>query len=163
MHRAQQGDADAYRALLEDVAPMLRQYLRRRFGDTDSVDDVLQDALISIHRARHSYDARRPFEPWLFAIARNVAVSHRRRLRTRAAWEEYPGELPSVAGSLEAYGPDLEAILAKLSEPQREAFQLVQIDGLTVEAAAERAGITPGALKLRAHRAYKALRRLLRS
>jgi RNA polymerase sigma-70 factor (ECF subfamily) len=161
MQRAQQGDREAYRALLEDVAPMLRTFLRRRLGDSDAVDDVLQDALVSLHRARHTYDAALPFEPWVFAIARNAAVTHLRRVRVRAAWEQHVDEPPHVTGGEGSGTPDLEAVLTRLSPLQREAFELVQLDGLSVEAAALRAGTTPGALKLRAHRAYKTLRRLL--
>jgi RNA polymerase sigma-70 factor (ECF subfamily) len=55
----------------------------------------------------------------------------------------------------------LEQALEQLSPAQRQAFILLKIDGLSLAAAAPRAGTTVGALKVRAHRAYRALRRLL--
>ena len=57
--------------------------------------------------------------------------------------------------------PELGAILAELPADQRKAFSMLKLDGLSVEAAAAQAGVSIGALKLRAHRAYKSLKRLI--
>ena len=157
MRRAQQGDRDAYRALLEDVAPLVQRYLRRQLGESDALEDVVQDTFVALHRARHTFDPERPIEPWLFAIAHNAAVDHLRRERLRSSWEVLvaaPPESRVTAGSL----PPLEALLRRLSPSQRQAFELVQLDGLSVQAAAARAGVSTTALKVRAHRAYKALK-----
>lgn len=162
MALAQGGDRDAYRLLLEDVVPTLAAFLRRRVADRSEVDDVVQDVLIAMHRARHTYDPARPLEPWLFAIARNVAIDHARRSLARAGREVLVDELPEQAGSIDGPpGPRLEDALARLPPSQREAFEMLKLEGLSVDAAARRAGTTPGALKVRAHRAYKALRRLI--
>jgi RNA polymerase sigma-70 factor (ECF subfamily) len=162
MVRVQSGDQDAYRVLLDDVAQVLRGFLRRRVADSNEVDDVLQDVLMAMHRARHTFDPMRPVEPWLFAIARNVTIDHARRRASRGRWELLVDELPDQAGTIEEFAePRLDEALAKLPASQREAFEMLKLEGLTVEAAAERAGTTPGALKVRAHRAYKALRAML--
>jgi len=50
----------------------LAAFLRSRASAGD-LEDVYQEVLLAVHRVRHTYDARRPFEPWLFAIARFVA------------------------------------------------------------------------------------------
>jgi RNA polymerase sigma-70 factor (ECF subfamily) len=72
------------------------------------------------------------------------------------------GQFGDQAGTIEEFAePRLDEALAKLPASQREAFEMLKLEGLTVEAAAERAGTTPGALKVRAHRAYKALRAML--
>jgi len=149
MARAQSGDQDAYRVLLDDVAQALRGFLRRRVADTSEVEDVLQDVLMAMHRARHTF-------------ARNVTIDHARRRASRGRWELQVDELPDQAGSIEEpAAPRLDEALAKLPASQREAFEMLKLEGLTVEAAAERAGTTAGALKVRAHRAYKALRAML--
>jgi RNA polymerase sigma-70 factor (ECF subfamily) len=70
-----------------------------------------------------------------------------------------PPERPAETSN--AAAPELEAVLAKLPSDQREAFSMLKLDGLSLEAAAVRAGVSVGALKVRAHRAYKALRRLI--
>jgi RNA polymerase sigma-70 factor, ECF subfamily len=161
MELAQRGDRDAYRSLLEDVTPLVRRFLRRRLGDGDSVEDVVQETLLAVHRARHTYDPGRAIEPWLFAIARNAAVDHLRRRLVRTSWEQLTGDLPDTPVASDAGAPRLERLLEQLPPRQREAFELVQLNGLSVEAAAARVGITTGALKVRAHRAYKTLRAML--
>jgi RNA polymerase sigma-70 factor (ECF subfamily) len=166
MARAQAGDHEAYRALLDDVSAMLKGFLRRRLSDPEEAADVLQDILLALHRARHTYDAARPFEPWLFAIVRHTLVDHVRRRGRRARVEILSdGVLPEVAAPEAAGSSDLlRDALARLPPTQREAFEMLQLDGLSVADAAARAGASPGALRVRAHRAYQAIRqRLVRS
>src|SRR5947209_440698 len=117
---------------------------------------------MAIFEARHTYEPGRPFEPWLFAIARNIAVDFSRRRWARSHWEELVAELPerSADTSNEA-APDLDAVLAELPPDQREAFSMLKLDGLSLQAAAARAGVSVTALKVRAHRAYKAVRELI--
>ena len=160
MDLAQRGDDAAYRALLDDIAPSLSAFLRRRAPAGD-IEDVYQEVLLAVHRARHTYDARRPFEPWLFAIARFVAVSYFRR-QARVRREVPVATVPEQAIGDE--GPSRRQIaeaLRGLSPTEREAIRLLQIEGLSFEEAAARMATTPGAAKVRGHRAYKALRALL--
>jgi len=164
MQRVQDGDAEAYRALLDDIRPALLHLLRSWAADPDDLQDLIQDALMAFHRARHSYDPSRPFEPWLFAVTRYVALSHRRRNVRRASWQvlvDDPPERPDDRAAGPGPGTRLEDVLARLSPAQREAFELLKLEGLSVEDAARRAGTTAGALKVRAHRAYQAIRHLL--
>src|SRR5438309_11779777 len=103
-----------------------------------------------------------PFEPWLFAIAR----AHRRRARRaapRAPGARGARRRPARAAGGERRPPEaeLEQALRRLSGEQRQAIALLRVEGLPVEAAACRAGMTTGALRVRFHRAYKMLRQLL--
>jgi RNA polymerase sigma-70 factor (ECF subfamily) len=161
MARAQEGDRDAYRALLEDVGPLVLGWLRRWISNGADLADVYQDTLVHLHRARHTYDPARPFEPWLFAVARHCAADHQRRLGRRSR-EVLTDEMPDVAGDDSPERPAILDALRALPRPQREAFTMLKLEGLSVGAAAARAGTTPGALKVRAHRAYKTLRAFLR-
>lgn len=79
MRSAQAGDREAYRALLDDIGPDVRAFLRRTLVDDDDADGAYHDTLLALHRYRHTFKPSRPFEPWLFAIARNVARNHRRQ------------------------------------------------------------------------------------
>ncbi len=163
MALAQAGDHEAYRTLLEDLSSSLHTFLQRRLFDPDEVADVLQEILMTLHRARHTYDPSRPFEPWMFAIARHVLIDHTRR-RTRRLRVEVlaDADLPDVSASELAASDDrLLDALEQLPRAQREAFTMLKLEGLSVATAAARLGISPGALKVRAHRAYKALRALL--
>ncbi len=161
MARAQDGDRDAYRALLEDIRSLVLAWLRRWVDDDADLADVHQDTLVQLHRARHTYDPARPIEPWLFALAKHCAVDHARRLRQRRQ-EVLVDDVPEVAGGDDAGQPALADALRALPRQQREAFTMLKLEGLSVGAAAARAGTTPGALKVRAHRAYKAVRAFLR-
>ena len=163
MARAQAGDREAYRALLEEISPIVLGWLRRWLTDAEDLADVYQDTLVHLHRARHTYDPARAFEPWLYAIARNAAADHGRRRRRRRTWETAVDDLPEIPMEEQAFEPALADALRALPRPQREAFTMLKLEGLSVGAAAERAGVSPGALKVRAHRAYKALRALLGS
>lgn len=162
MKRAQAGEADAFRLLIDDIAPALFRFLRRRVSDPHELEDILQETLIAVYESRHTYDPARLFEPWLFAIARNTGADHQRRHWGRACWEELVDELPqkSAEGTGHA-GLVLRDALARLPEGQREAFMMLKIEGLTITEASARAGISVAALKVRAHRAYESLRESL--
>jgi len=162
MGRVQDGDGEACRVLLDDIGPMLMNFLRRRIADRDEVEDVYQETLMAFFQARHTYEPSRPLEPWLFAIARNVASDHVRRYWTRASVEQLTAKMPEPAAAEEPRSdPSLEGAIAQLPEQQREAFVMLKLQGLSIEQAAERAGTSVGALRVRAHRAYKALKKLI--
>lgn len=168
MVASQDGDAAAYEKLLVDLLPTLRGLVRSRVWDADATEDVVQNVLLSLHRARHTYRPERPFVPWLRAIARNAVADFLRSRARRGARETVlPAEdleLRAGSGELEErskrdrLSPELADALASLPPAQREAVELLQVEGLSVVEAAARAGIRPGALKVRAHRGYRALR-----
>ncbi|HEY8887543.1 MAG TPA: sigma factor, partial [Gallionella sp.] len=70
MKQALNGDQRAYAEILQETSRFLRPYLAKRLSFTSEVDDLLQEILISIHKARHTYDGNRPYKPWVYAIAR---------------------------------------------------------------------------------------------
>ena len=162
MARAQAGDREAYRSLLDNLGPEVMAYVRRRLHNPQDVDDVYQEVLLAIHMSRHTYEPGRAVEPWVFAIAANVLARHWRRSQRRARCEVLVDVLP--AEQTRTAGPSRTEVgqaLARLPGRQREALELLQLDGLPVDVAATRAGTTVGALRVRAHRASKTLRMLL--
>lgn len=168
MASAQQGDAIAYERLLEDLLPFVRGVVRARIGDDPNAEDVVQDVLLAIHTARHTFQAGRELEPWVRTIARNAVIdSVRRRNRQRAREADVAAEaLPDdtarrTSVEAEPLPRAMERALEQLPSVQREAVMLLKVEGLSVLEAAARARTTPGALKLRAHRGYKLLRDLL--
>jgi RNA polymerase sigma-70 factor (ECF subfamily) len=162
MERMQQGDAQACAVLLDDIGPALMRFLRRRIADPQETEDVYQEVLMAVFEARHTYEVGRPLEPWLFAIARNIAADHSRRRWSRARWEELVPEAPEQGAEHGQMDTSvLREALAKLPPDQREAFSLLKFEALSLEAAAARTGISVVALKARAHRAYKAIKRII--
>jgi RNA polymerase sigma-70 factor (ECF subfamily) len=168
MIAAQGGDSASYEKLLQELLPHVRNLVRRRLFDPHAVEDVVQNVFISLHRARRTYRPERPLLPWVGAIARNAAVDFMRD-RQRRGQREISLELDSVPEpSVEAVTPGeheldpaLRAALEQLSATQREAVELIHLAGLSVAEAADRAGVSRGALKVRAHRGYRALRAIL--
>jgi len=164
MAMAQRGDSTAYRALLDDVGPAIVRYLSRRVPDRNDLADAYQDTFLALHRARHTYQPPRPIEPWLFAIARNVAADYGRRKLRRARFEVLTADTPEPPSSEPERddGGRLDRAMLALPNRQREAVQLLKLQGLSVVEAAARIGTTPGALRIRAHRAYTALKAAFR-
>jgi RNA polymerase sigma-70 factor (ECF subfamily) len=162
MRRVQEGDQDACRVLLDDIGPSVTRFLRTRIADPNELEDVYQEVFMALFESRHTYEPERPFEPWLFAIARNVAADHARRHLARAKWEALTAEPPEgLHRDPPSAPPDLANALEQLPPAQREAFSLLKLDGVSLEVAAARTGISVGALKVRAHRAYRALKKIL--
>jgi RNA polymerase sigma-70 factor, ECF subfamily len=162
MAAAQGGDAAAYEKLLVELLPFVRSLVRARLRDA-AAEDVVQNVLLSIHTARHTFRPERPLGPWVRAIARNAVIDHaRRRSRSRETELESPDAVaaPHVDGP-ERLSPRMQRALERLPDLQREAVLLLKVEGLSVEETATRLGVTQGAVKLRAHRGYRALRDLL--
>jgi len=167
MAAAQDGDAKAYEGLLQELLPEIRSQVRRRLPDEAAVEDVVQNTLLAIHRSRHTYRPERPFGPWLRAVARNAFLDHVRARGRRSDREVSLEAVPEPAGDPEPsfaearLSPDLERALAELPAAQREAVELIQLRGLSVAEAAVKAGVSVAAVKVRAHRGYRALRKAL--
>ncbi len=162
MAEAQGGNANAYGALLNDIGPLVLSFLRRRVRDAEEVQDLYQEIFLALHRARHTYAPTRPLEPWLFAIARRIVADHGRRRVARNRREVLVESVPEVVVESAAHlKPQVEQAVRALSPEQRQAVALLQMRGVPVEEAARRAGTTAGALRVRAHRAFRVLRTLL--
>jgi RNA polymerase sigma-70 factor (ECF subfamily) len=168
MIAAQDGDSAAYEKLLRELVPYVRSVVQRRLFDWGAVEDVVQNVFMSVHRARHTYRPERPFRPWINAIARNAVVDSIRERGQRGQREvslEQDGiPEPAVEAKIpgeSALDPALQQALERIPTAQREAVVLIHLDGLSVAEAAVRAGVSKSALKVRAHRGYRALRALL--
>jgi len=169
MQAAQGGDAASYDQLLRSVTPFIRSLARRYCRNADLCEDVVQDVLLTVHRIRHTWDPRRPFSPWLAAIAARRGIDRIRR-DSRIARFEVRDELvletfaaPAAnhdSGALRA-AEAIEPLLSALPERQRLALEAVKIRGLSVSQAARESGQSVSALKVNVHRAVKALRRLV--
>ena len=104
--------------------------------------------------------------PWAIAIARRLVIDEYRRSRRREGWTG--GDVPDVPDPAAESGYQrvstaqisarLEQELGRLPVTQRQAFELMRLDGLTLVEAAAASGTTVPALKSRSHRAYESLR-----
>ncbi len=163
MKAAQAGDGGAYRKLWEKVRPRPVQSFSSRTGSSFDADELRQTALLRVHLYRHTYDPAMAFELWLFSIARNVFHDHLSR-RKRAEELSSDGVDPDTTP---AQSQDPVAALAfneafeKLNGDQQRLIRLLKVQGLSIEEAAAELGVSPGALKVRIHRACKKFMGLL--
>jgi RNA polymerase sigma-70 factor, ECF subfamily len=171
MERYAGGDDAAFAELYDALAPRLYQFLARQTRDVARAEDLLQQTLLQIHGARGRFVAGADVFPWAFAIARRLFIDGLRRGRHEVV-ADTSGADPIYETALPA--PPLDDLLhskrvaqalarelAKIPEPHRVAFELVKTEGLSMREAAAILGTTVTAVKLRAHRAYVALRAAL--
>ena len=168
MAAAQAGDRLAYERLLRDCVPHVKRVARRTGVRPENLDDVVQDVLITVHRARQTYDPARSFTNWLSAIAQRRAIDHlrqrgrqdRREVSDEPSYDAYPDGAATPEGALERDGRerDIKGAVAALSPGQREAVELLAVRQRSLAEAAAETGKTKGALKVNLHRALKTLR-----
>jgi len=156
------GDEQAYRTLLKEVSALLRDYYRRRLAEGAAVDDLTQETLIALHRRRMTYEPDRPFTAWLHAIARYKLIDYLRSRRRHQALclDETPEALLAVdqTAAQNDHG-DLERLLASIPDEQRALIRAVKIEGRSIAEVSAASGLSPSAVKVKIHRAIKALGR----
>jgi RNA polymerase sigma-70 factor, ECF subfamily len=175
MNRYAQGEQPAFAILYQGLEQKLRAFLTRLTGAPAVADDLLQETFMRIHRARGSFDAGAAVVPWAYAIARNAWLDHVRAAKVRGETSRAKGNDDPISAEAPT-GPDadseqlaiaretaalVESVLSRLAPAQREAFVLLRYEGMSVDDAAAVLGSTPTAVKLRAFRAYEALRAAL--
>jgi RNA polymerase sigma factor (sigma-70 family) len=79
MAAAQAGDRAAYETLLRDCIPFIARVARGEGIRPDLIDDVVQETLLTVHRARQTYDPNRSFTAWLRTIAQRRVINGLRR------------------------------------------------------------------------------------
>ncbi len=145
--------------------------------DEPTVDDLLQLTFLKAHLARgrflvHGDDPDGAVQGWYFAIARNVALDHlrsrsrqdRRRVDLEFDLPDENSELEQTISEREVAEEAIEQVreaIARLPASQREVVELHKLRGLSMAEVAQRLQIREGAARVRAHRGYRALARLL--
>lgn len=164
MARYCDGDASAFRELYTLVSPRLYGYLVKLCRHRALASDLLQQSFMKVHRARAAYIRGADPVPWIYAIAHRTFIDEFRRQRrdtTRLAelrdLEASPRDGAHDDGSDDRVNDALVA-LARLPHDQRQAVVLTKLEGKSLLEAAEIAGTSVTAMKVRAHRGYKALR-----
>ncbi|QLG95419.1 sigma-70 family RNA polymerase sigma factor [Pseudomonas yamanorum] len=171
MIAAQNGDQNSYARLLCDLTPLLRRLARQGWpqGSDADIEDVVQEALLTIHLARHTYDPSRPFFPWLLTLLRRrIADGVRRRSRTNrremvidaldVTFIDSPANIecePLVDSEA------LRAAIKRLTPGQRQAIELLKQKEIPLKEASAMTGVSVAALKVATHRALQRLRTLL--
>lgn len=166
MQRFCAGDQRAFEELYDRLAPGVQGFLKPMVRDAATAEDLLQVTFLSVIRARDRYAPGSPVSAWVYAIAANAARDVlRRRARgleelERTATGQADLAVDSVQGD-PGLRRALEGALAELPSAQREAVVLHKVQGLSFEQIAQSLGTSATAVRIRAHRGYEKLRKLL--
>jgi RNA polymerase sigma-70 factor (ECF subfamily) len=160
------GDTAAFRQLFDRYAPILLRLLRRGLWREEEARDLVQQTFLHVHRARFDFRAGARLRPWLMTIALNLKREHLRSVgRKKENPLELDGSSDPAAPVVEVADPDIvrrvQRALAQLPEAQREVIQLHWWEGLTYPEIGEMLGASTIAVRVRAHRGYETLRRVL--
>lgn len=158
------GDGVAYADFLSQLSPMLRRVIGRKIPMSD-VEDVLQEVLISIHKARHTYDGERPLMPWVMAITSfrvtdclRKTYSEMRHQRVDIA--DYKNVLEAVTESHNE-NESIDEMLEGVGQRERKILSLMHVEGYTASEVGSQLGMKESAVKVAAHRAIKKIRKRL--
>jgi RNA polymerase sigma-70 factor (ECF subfamily) len=162
------GDAEAFQRLFRALAPAVHAFFARTVRHGAAAEDLLQTTFLKLHRARGSWRRGERVRPWVFAIAARTRADWLRRngraeeeIDDEALPDPEPRRDPATAVLAHERAERVRAALDCLSGPQRVVVHLHRFEELSFAEIGKVLGISEGAAKLRAFRAYAALRRLL--
>ncbi len=160
MARSQNGDDHAHEAVLRFCMRWLTRYFSGKIH-VDHVQDLVQETLISIHTKRASYDASRPFLPWLAAIARYRWIDRLRKVyRTEFTGTNIePDAIDPEDGIAAAIS--IERMMQMLPQKQQAAIMLVKLQGYSVAEAAMMTGLSESSIKMNILRGIRKLSALV--
>ena len=160
------GDHAAFRLLFERYAPILLRMARRRLSSDEEAREVVQQTFFQLNSARNDFRQDAKLRPWIVTIAMNLI---REYYRKRGRRKEAPLDAAIHTARVEHHdtleqeerAEKLRAALAQLPESQRTVVELHWLQELPFAEVARVVGANEGAVRVRAHRAYKKLRELL--
>ena len=169
--RAQAGDMDAFRVLVERHTRSVFRLAFRLTGSEQDADEVVQDSFVKAYRQLHRFESRASFSTWLYRITSNCAVDLiRARPRSHESLDAVgPDEKPS-APTVAATAPSADRLVLSgqiqarmrdalngLSDRERTAFLLRHIEGLSIEEIASQLNLKTNATK---HSIFRAVRKM---
>jgi RNA polymerase sigma-70 factor (ECF subfamily) len=175
VERAQSGDSDAFRLLVEQNSRAVFRLAFRMTGNEQDAEDVVQETFLRAYRQLDKYEARSSFSTWLYRIASNYSLD---LLRTRKRHEDKrergKTEERDILQTLPVNSPGPDRIvysgqvqervneaLNELSPQERTAFVLRHFEGMSIDEIGEALGTGTNATKHSIFRAVQKLRRSL--
>jgi RNA polymerase sigma-70 factor (ECF subfamily) len=174
MARYAQGDTEAFAAVYDFVGPRLATFARRHARNEALVEDLVHETFARMIRAVHTFAAGAQVLPWARAILRNLIndSTNRRRQQGRELLIAIDEQSLATGFVSAVERPDdlfearrlvtvINTALSRLSTPQRDAFELVKLEGRSIRQAAAELGATELGVRLRVHRATTGLQKAI--
>ncbi len=163
MRRFQRGEAAATRELYEMFGRALFVVAFKALGDRSLAEEAVQQTFLRAWEASARFEVGRDPGPWLYAIARRVAIDVYRRERRHRDGHPLDADIvvlpPSIEHTWEAW--QVRAALDRLPEHERDVVRATHYLGLSHVETAAKLGIPVGTVKSRSHSAYRRLAELL--
>ena len=165
VERVRAGDAAAFDALVQAYMRQAFQLAYRVVGHREDAEDLVQEAFLAAYQYLDSYDATRPFGPWLMRIVLNRGSNLRRSRARRETEPETDAVSPAPSALEESERAEAREQLSRamdmLSERQRMIVTLFDVDGLTSTEIGEMIDLSPGTVRWHLHEARRTLRSAL--
>ncbi len=162
-----EGNDKSYAAALDQMARLARTIVSQKIQNADTAEDIVQDILLSVHQARHTWDGERPFKPWFYAIARyRLLDALRAHYRNKEDTLDDPTHMDMFAAPVtetNELSEQLAMALKSLPAKQRLVVEMMKVQDLSAQDVALKLNMTVSAVKVTAHRAYKSMRSVLES
>ena len=161
----------------QQVRAGLHSFIAKHVANEADVDDILQEVFLRIHRRIDSLKDPRRIVPWVYQITRHAVIDH---YRTQGQRQEVPAglgtevEAPRKGSATRFVGRSSDSVelhselsgclrpmIERLAKENGEAVVLVELEGLTQQAAAKRLGLSLSGMKSRVQRGRKQLKQML--
>ncbi len=156
------GDQYSYAKFLQSITPLITRIVAKKIPAAD-VEDVVQEILISIHKARHTYDGQRPVMPWITSITLFRITDHLRKyylqMRNKTVdISDLEEILPDVTqeGGANEY---IDELLEDVPENHKRILTLMHMEGYTAKEIGKQMDMNESAVKVAAHRAIKRIKK----
>jgi RNA polymerase sigma-70 factor (ECF subfamily) len=164
--RARRGDTAAFTELVRSCRSLIYRWSVVATGDPDDGEDVTQEVLVRLHSHLGRYRTGSRFTNWLYRVTRNAATdrlrtrTRQRRLRdeSRAMYTAATGNSPEARVIHDETDRIVRSFLEALPARQRQALDLIDIQGHSPAEAAAMLGLGAGTVRTHLHRARRTLR-----
>jgi len=174
--KAQRGDAAAFGELVNRHQDAVFNGICRMVGQREDAEDLAQEVFVKAFRSIARFEGRSSFYTWVYSIAVNVVISHRRKLGARRHQSTFSLDggdgrpldvadqtaTPDVASQHHELGERIEQAIGQLDDEHRDIVVLRDIEGFDYETIGDMLGCPQGTVKSRLHRARLALREMLK-
>lgn len=160
MHRFQSDDENAFKELFERYESRLLGFFYQFIANRQEAEDLLHDLFIKLINNKQQYNTERPFEPWIFRIASNLAKSHLKKMRRLHFEHPDRMEFKTNVNGVDriALQKDIRAALLKIDETHRITFILRHYHKLSIKEIAEILECKEGTIKSRLFTANQKLK-----
>lgn len=161
LNLANSGNKKSYEEFLNKISSLLRPIIVKKIINFD-VEDVLQEILLSIHKARHTYNGDRPIIPWIIAIANFRMTDYLRKYYAQMRHKTLDiQEMENILADIDENfieTTSINELFDEITPKNKEIITMMHLEGFTAKEVGERVGMSESAVKVAAHRAIKKIR-----